>query len=126
MTRRIGGQKWLLTLVYEPMSLAEAELFVPFLEEQYGSNGIFYVKIPTLASAAGQVVGNMMNFDNDTKLFRIKATGPVVPHPDERVGGGTVETANVYLKCSLVRDIQQTEYGEDDRVSIEVDLKERL
>lgn len=125
-SRRIGGHKWLLSLPYEPMSVADAGPMIAFLEDQWGVDGIFYVKIPLLTDVAGLNIGNMMNFDNDTKLFRITGTGPLVTQPIERIGGGLPVTSAVYLRCSLARDALETVYRKDDRVGFDVDLKERI
>lgn len=123
ISRRYGGQWYELTLQYPPMDKSEFGPIVSFLEELGGKNGIFYVEIPPVTDQAGNVVGNMANYSNDTKLHRITSTGTF---PDGRNVGGILVTDPVYLRCSLKNDVQAVRHSKDGFTRFELDLVERI
>lgn len=89
LTREIGGQRFELTLKYPPMSQDEFAAVEAFLTSR-SKNDIFYVTVPFLSDQAGEQFGNMINFDNDTKLHKITALNPTVVYPPMRNVGGVI------------------------------------
>ncbi|MBL4837367.1 MAG: hypothetical protein JKY34_07295 [Kordiimonadaceae bacterium] len=126
LTRTYGGQWYELRLTWPPMTKEEFGPIAAFIEKQAGKNGIFYVEVPPMTGEEGEVVGNMANYANDTKLHRITDTGPHEVYPEARNGGGFLETGSVYMRCSLKNDVHQTQHKKDGFVHFELDLMERL
>ena len=123
LTRQIGGQRFEFTLKYPPMlrsKFAEVEAFLTCRS----TNDIFYVEILPVTGISGEVVGNYVNFDNDTKIHKIISVSPTVVYPDMRNVGGLIISSPVYLRCSRKGNIQSTEI-KTDFVKFEVDLEER-
>lgn len=126
LTRDYGGQWYELTLAWPPMVKEEFGPITAFLESQGGKNGIFFVQIPPMTDQAGFVIGNLVNFDNDTKLHRITALAPTALYPLARNVGGVLVTDPVYLRCSLKNNVHQTQHRRDGFTTFEIDLVERL
>jgi len=124
LTRKVGGQRLEMKLVYPPMQKQQFGEIISFLNEQEGSHGIFYVRIPTLSGSEGST-GEYVNYDNHTKLYQVASNG-VDTIPDALVAGGNVVTNTVYMRVSLANNIQTVSYGPDGTVRIEIDLLERL
>ena len=124
LTRKVGGQRFEMKLVYPPMQNQEFGPIIAFLNEQDGMNGIFYVRIPTLSGSEGST-GEYVNYNNHDKLYQVASNG-VDTIPDTLVTGGTVVTSTVYMRCSLANDIQTISYNPDGTVRIEIDLVERI
>ena len=124
LTRKVGGQRFEMTLVYPPMQKTDFGEIIAFLNEQDGMNGIFYVRIPTLSGSEGSA-GEYVNYDNHTKLYQVASNG-VDTVPDTLVTGGNVVTNAVYMRASLANDIQTVNYNPDGTVRIEIDLVERI
>ena len=74
LTRKIGGQRFALRLVYPPMQKATFGAITAFLNEQDGQNGIFYVRVPQLGSTQG-AAGEYVNYTNHTKLYQVDSAG---------------------------------------------------
>jgi len=125
LTRQIGGQRFEFTLKYPPMTKNEFASVETFLTCR-SRNDIFYVEVPQATDAAGQVVGNYVNFHNDSKLHKVSAIGPTVVYPPMRNAGGIVVSSLVYLRCSRKGDIQSTKLSDDGFIRFEVDLEERI
>ncbi len=125
-SRLYGGQTYAITLVYNPMRRDQAAPLIAYLHEMQGRHGIFRVKLPQLTGQAGQIVGNFLNFDDDTKLHMIVETSPsLVVVPTQR-GTGLVDSQPVYIQCSLAGDVQQIELGRNGLIRLEIDLVERV
>lgn len=124
LTRKVGGQRFEMTLVYPPLKKSEYGALLSFLNEQDGKNGIFYITIPVFGSAAGNA-GEYANYSNHTKLYQIKADGTNTL-PDLLVTGGTKVTNAVYMRVSLRNDIQEVKYEQDGFVRLEIDVVERI
>ena len=126
LTRKIGGQRFELTLKYAPMTKSEFGEIAAFLNEQEGCNGIFFVRIPQLGDTLG-AAGEYVNYDNHNKLYQIKSDGVNV-YPDAIVDVTSATQVNnpVYLRCSLKGNVQQITYSADGFVRFEIDLVERL
>jgi hypothetical protein len=124
LTRKVGGQRFEATLVFPPMNKGAFNAIHAFLMEQDGSNGIFYVQIPTFGTTHG-VAGEYVNYSNHTKMYMVKSDG-VDTYPDQIVTGGTVVSNVTYLRCSLRNSVQVIEYGTDGTVRLEIDVMERL
>jgi len=124
LTRKVGGQRFEMKLVYPPMQKQQFGQIISFLNEQDGQNGIFYVRIPTLSGSEGST-GEYVNYDNHTKLYQVASNG-VDTIPDTLVTGGNVVTSTVYMRVSLTNDIQTVSYGPDGTVRIEIDVVERI
>ena len=125
LTREIGGQRYELTLKYPPMMKSEFAAVEAFLSSR-SRNDIFYVEIPAPTGAPGAVVGNYINFNNDTKLHKVTGAGPTTIYPAMRNVGGLIVSDPVYLKCSRKNDIQSTKLSSDGFIRFEVDLVERV
>jgi len=127
-SRSTGGSYYEATLTYPVMRLGDFAALNAFLESQEGKNGIFYVKMPNnYSGASGAVIGNFANYNNDTKLHLITGTSPIVTNPAGRVPGGSLVTSNVYMRCSLARDVQQVKIDKRNLISrFEIDLIERV
>ena len=124
LTRKVGGQRFEMKLVYPPMQRQEFGQIISFLNEQDGQNGIFYIRIPTLSGSEGST-GEYVNYDNHTKLYQVASNG-VDTIPDTLVAWGNVVTSTVYMRVSLTNDIQTVSYGPDGTVRIEIDVVERI
>ncbi len=124
LTRKIGGQRFEMSLVYPPMQQQEFGEIISFLNEQDGQNGIFYIRIPTLSGSEGSK-GEYVNYDNHTKLYQVASNG-VDTIPDTLVAGGNVVTSTVYMRVSLANNVQTVNYGNDGTVRIEIDVVERI
>ena len=125
LTREIGGQRFDLTLKFPPMLPSEFAALEAFLTSR-SRNDIFYVEIPAPTGTAGEIVGNYINYDNDTKLHKVTEISPTVVYPLMRNVGGNIVSNSVYLKCSRSRDIQAVKLSSDGFVRFEVDLVERI
>jgi len=125
-SRLYGGQSYAITLVYNPMRRDQAAPLITYLHEMQGRHGIFRVKLPQLTGQAGQVVGNFLNFSNDTKLHMVTVESPLEVTPLARNGGGVVDANSPYIQCSLAGDMQQIELGRNGLIRLEIDLVERL
>lgn len=124
LTRKVGGQRFEATLVFPPMNRGDFNEIHAFLMEREGSNGIFYIEIPTFGDTHG-VAGEYINYNNHDKMYMVK-TGGVDTYPDQIVTGGTVVSNVTYMRVSLRNDVQMIEYGTDGTVRMEVDVVERL
>ena len=124
LTRKVGGQRFEATLAFPPMNRGDFNEIHAFLMEREGSNGIFYIQIPTFGDTHG-VAGEYINYDNHTKTYMVK-TGGVDTYPDQIVTGGTVVSNVTYMRVSLRNDVQMIEYGTDGTVRLEIDVVERL
>lgn len=123
-TRKIGGQRFEATLVFPPMNKGAFNDIHAFLMEQEGSNGIFFVEIPTFGTTHG-VSGEYVNFSNHNKMYMVKSNG-VDTYPDVLVSGGSVVSNVTYLRCSLKNNLQVIDYGSDGIVRLELDVVERI
>jgi len=123
-TRKVGGQRFEATLVFPPMNRGAFNEIHAFLMEQEGSNGIFYIEIPTFGTTHG-VAGEYVNFSNHTKTYMVK-TGGVDTLPDVLVTGGSTVSGVTYMRVSLRNSVQMIEYGQDGTVRLEIDVEERL
>ena len=124
LTRKVGGQRFEATLVFPPMNRGAFNDIHAFIMEQEGSNGIFYIEIPTFGDTHG-VAGEYINYSNHTKTYMVKSDG-VDTYPDQLVTGGTVVSNVTYMRVSLRNDVQVIEYGTDGTVRLELDVVERL
>jgi len=124
ITRKIGGQRFEMKLVYPPMQKTDFGTIISFLNEQDGKNGIFYIRIPTLSGSQGSA-GEYVNYDNHTKTYQVASNG-VDTIPDTLIAGGNVVTSTVYMRVSLTNDVQTVSYGPDGTVRIEIDVVERI
>jgi len=125
-SRLYGGQSYAVSLSYNPMRRDQASALIAFLHEMQGRHGIFRVKLPHLSGEEGQVIGNFVNFSDDSKLHMITGVGPLTVMPAPRVGGGIVDPDGPYLRCSLVRDAQEISLERNGLIRLEIDLIERL
>lgn len=126
LTSKRGGQHYTMTLAYPPMREEHFREVQAFLEDQQGRHGIFYVKLSQPDPAAGQAVGNFCTFDNSEKLFRIKQVVPsLATFPEAPAGYLTVETTDIYIRCSLAKDSFSTTTDKAGLVQITLDLVER-
>lgn len=123
-TRKVGGQRFEATLVFPPMNRGAFNEIHAFLMEQEGSNGIFYIEIPTFGTTHG-VAGEYVNFSNHTKTYMVK-TGGVDTLPNVLVTGGTTVSGVTYMRVSLRNSVQMIEYGQDGTVRLEIDVEERI
>lgn len=129
LTRRVGGQRWELTVKFPPMRPEDAAELLTFFESLQGPNGIFYIALPDFSGSAGEVVGNFVNYTNETKAYRVKSISPTTVTPDRIRTGGTLISSSgntVYMRVALVNDVQKVTYPDDDMIRLEVDLVERL
>lgn len=128
-TRKKGFPLYEVTLVYAPMKPSDFAALNAFITSRGGKNGIFYVRMPNNHSGqTGVKIGNFANYDNDTKLHLITAEG-VSPetYPAARVAGGNLVANDVYLRCSLARDLHDVVVDRINLISrFEIDLIERL
>jgi hypothetical protein len=125
LTRKRGGQWWEVTIIFPPLPRDVFAPIVTFLNAR-DKDDIFYVEVPATTKTAGAVSGNMINFDNDTKLYEVVSTGPLVTTPGEILGGGIAGGTPAYLKCSKRRDVQEVKLDDDGFVRLEIDLRERI
>lgn len=127
LTNAYGGQFFEMTLVYHPMHRKDAGGLIAFLQYQRGRSGIFDVPLDQLTGQGGLRVGNFARFDNDSKVHIITQTTPSVEvMPAAREAGGTLLTADVMMKCSLSRDMQEITLSTDGLIRLELDLIERV
>ena len=124
MTRKVGGQRFEATLVFPPMNRGAFNQIHSFIMEQEGSNGIFYIKIPTFGNTRG-AAGEYVNYNNHAKTYMVK-TGGSDTYPDKLVSGGILVPNETYMRVSLRNDLQVIEYGTDGTVRLEIDVVERL
>ena len=125
-SRLYGGQSYAITLVYNPMRQDQAAALIAYLHQMQGRHGIFGVKLPQLTGQSGQVVGNFLNFANDTKLHMVTVDSPLEVEPLPRNGGGVLDANSPYIQCSLAGDVQQIELGRNGLIRLEIDVVERL
>ena len=123
LTRKIGGQRFEVSLVYPPMTRTQFAPIHAFLMEQAGMSGLFYIKIPVFGTHAGGV-GEYYTYSTHSKLYMCATDGG--DYPPKLVAGGTPEIDPVYMRVSLKSDVQSIEYGRDGLVRFEIDLMERL
>ena len=124
LTRKIGGQRFEATLTFPPMNRGAFNEIHAFLMEREGSNGIFYIEIPTFGDTHG-ATGEYINYNNHTKTYMVKSGG-VDTYPDQLVSGGTAVSNVTYMRVSLRNNVQVIEYGQDGTVRLEIDVEERL
>jgi len=123
LTRKIGGQRFEATLVYQPMTRTQFSAIHAFLMEQAGCSGVFYIKLPVFGTAAG-ATGEYYNYSNHSKLYMTKTDGG--DYPARITPGGTAEINDVFMRVSLKSDIQAISYGQDGLVRFEIDVMERI
>lgn len=115
-----------MALIYPPMRRDQFGSIQAFLEENARPN-IFYVQVGPMTGVAGEIVGNHVNFDNDTKLHLITGTTPsTTVTPPMRNVGGLIISNPVYMRCSLKNDVQKISLGKDGLVRFEMNLVERI
>lgn len=124
MTRKVGGQRFEATLVFPPMNRNQFHDLHAFLMQQSGSNGIFYVEIPTFGDTHG-AVGEYVNYDDHAKMYMVPH-GEAAVYPEQLVAGGTIVPSVTYMRCSLRNNVQFIEYNSEGVVRMEVDVEERL
>jgi len=78
LTRRVGGQRFEFSLAFQPMTREQFSPIHAFLMEQEGSQGIFYIQIPTFSNSA-TAAGEYVNYSGSTKLFMLKSDGTTLP-----------------------------------------------
>lgn len=124
--RSKGTSYYEIALIYAPMRRNQFGPIQAFLEANARPN-IFYVQIDPMTGVAGEIVGNHVNFDNDTKLHLVAATTPLTTvTPSMRNVGGLVVSNPVYMRCSLKNELQQLSLGKDGLVRFEINLVERI
>ena len=115
-----------MALIYPPMRRDQFGPIHAFLEANARPN-IFYVQVDPMTGTAGEIVGNHINFDNDTKLHLITSISPsTAVTPPMRNVGGLIISNPVYMRCSLKNDVQQISLGKDGLVRFEINLVERI
>lgn len=123
--RSKGTSYYEMTLTYPPMRRDQFGPLAAFIEEN-ARPAIFNVTVDPLTGSAGEVVGNHVNFDNDTKLYLVTGTGPTTVTPPMRNTGGNIVTSPVTMRCSLMSDNQQLSIAKDGLVRVEINLVERI
>ena len=127
LSRVYGGQFYTVNLDYNPMKRADAAPLIAFLQSRQGKDSEFKVEMGGFQQVAGAEVANFANFGDDTKLHMITQTAPTLEvYPAARYSGGTTYTDTVYMRASLVGDVQEVKIPRNGLIRLSIDLIERL
>lgn len=124
--RAKGTSYYEMELTYPPMRRDQFGPIRAFLEDNARPK-VFYVEVDPLTGVAGEIVGNHINFDNDTKLHLVTGATPLTTvTPPMRNIGGLIVSSPVYMRCSLKNDVQKLSLAKDGLVRFEINLEERI
>lgn len=126
LARAKGTAYYEMELIYPPMRRDQFGPIQAFLESNARPN-IFYVAVDPMTGTTGEITGNHVNFDNDSKLHLVTTTTPsTLVVPPMRNIGGLIVSNPVYMRCSLKNDVQQVSLGKDGLIRFEIHLVERI
>ena len=104
-----------------------------FIAARGGRNGVFYIRVPKLVAGIAPAQGQFVNLIDDERLYmatRVVDDGleltPVPLSVAVPVPLASVESLNVYLRCSLSDDVQSFESDRVGYYRYELRVVERL
>lgn len=138
-TRKVGGERIEVTVVYPPMATGDYAELLAFLRYVGGRHDHMAFRMPKLRddtaySDSTVKVGEYYNINhvtNANQLVQYLGTDGPTPVVRPLVRAGTTPLLSAwnlrdpYLRCSLKNDVQEVTYADDGFVRLEVDLVER-